>query len=111
VGLEAGKGRLAEAQDSLATIQAQIDENTARLGTFARRQELLTAISVLEGRLQEATFESAPEDEDGEDGGDELPILNAIVAETEDRSRAPFWQTALLGPGRSRKCRKSRKRP
>ncbi len=84
-GLEAAKGKLGEVQDSLATIQAQIDENTARLGTFARRQELLTVISVLEGRLQEAAFEPEPEDGGNED---DLAILNAIVVETEDRVRA-----------------------
>lgn len=81
-GIEAVKSRLAEVQNSLAAIQGEIDENTARLGTFARRQELLTAISVLEGRLQEASFEPPAEDGGNEN---ELVILNAIVAETEDR--------------------------
>jgi hypothetical protein len=81
-GLEAATIRLAEAQDGLAALQHQIDESTARLGTFARRQELLTAISVLEGRLQEAEFEPDHEDEGNED---ELAVLNAIVAETEGR--------------------------
>ena len=81
-GLEAATIRLAEAQDGLATLQDQIDESTARLGTFARRQELLTAISVLEGRLQEAGFEPDQEDEGNEDN---LAVLNEVVAETEGR--------------------------
>ena len=79
-GLEAATIRLAEEQNGLATLQNQIDESTARLGTFARRQELLTAISVLQGRLQEAGFEPGQE---GEGNEDDLAVLNAVVAETE----------------------------
>ena len=81
-GLEAATIRLAGTQGDLATLQDQIDESTARLGTFARRQELLTAVSVLEGRLQKAGFEPGQEDEGNED---DLAVLNAVVAETEVR--------------------------
>jgi hypothetical protein len=81
-GLEAATTRLAGVQSALVTLQDQIDESTARLGTFARRQELLTKVAMLEGRLQEAELEPGQEDEGKED---DLPILKAVVAETEDR--------------------------
>jgi len=80
ISLQAAEHALIEAQNAVAAIQDELEETTSRLGTFSRRQELLTAIATLEGRLEEATFEAAPEDEVE---ADELPILNAIVDETD----------------------------
>jgi len=75
--------KLASIQKSVAELQDKIDENTAKLGSFERLQELLMAIAVLEGRLQEASSDPEPNDTDGND--DEVMILNAIVSATDDR--------------------------
>lgn len=73
--------KLKTLQKYVATLQEQIDEKTAKLESFEHRQELVTAIAILEGRLQEAAFDPEPQD----DGDNELLILSAIVNETEDR--------------------------
>ncbi|AJY71052.1 large ATP-binding protein [Geobacter sulfurreducens] len=78
--------KLTTLDESIVKLQGQIDENTARLGSFERRQELLTAIAVLEGRLLEASFDPEPAEADGDNT--EVVILNAIVAETEERVKS-----------------------
>jgi len=70
-------------QKSIDKFQDQIEENTAKLGSFERRQELMMAIAVLDGRLQEAAFVPEPDNDINDDG--DLMILNAIVTETNER--------------------------
>lgn len=77
--------KLTTLKENIGKLQDLIDENTARLGSFERRQELLTAIAVLEGRLLEASFDPEPAEVDGDNN--EVMILNAIVTETEERVR------------------------
>lgn len=76
---------LTKIQESVTAMQVEIDEKTSHLGSFSRQQHLLTSIAVLEGRLQEAAFEPAAENDGKEGSQDELRILNAIVTETENR--------------------------
>lgn len=75
--------KLTTLNESIVKLQGQIDENSAKLGSFERRHELLTAIAVLEGRLLEASFDPEPSEADGDNT--KVVILNAIVAETEER--------------------------
>jgi hypothetical protein len=77
--------RLDELKKTIQSIETEIDKNTKQLGTFDRRQQLRAEISVLEGRLEEARF--IPEQQ-RQDNGHELAILNSIATETENRVKA-----------------------
>jgi uncharacterized Zn finger protein (UPF0148 family) len=76
--------KLKSLQAYIVSIEEKIDENTAKLDSFARRQELMKELAVLEGRLQEANFTNS-EPEGKSDDGNEMLILNAIVTETDAR--------------------------
>jgi transcription elongation factor Elf1 len=73
--------KLTSLQESVTILQDKIDDYTGKLGAFDQRQALITAIAVLEGRLEEANFDPDPDD----DCKDEMEILNATVVETENR--------------------------
>lgn len=79
------------AEDSLGILQAELESIqtktealTLMLGSFEPRKLLFKEIAVLEGRLEEASFDS------GTDVvvDDEAVVLKAIVMETESRSKA-----------------------
>lgn len=79
------------AYESLVTLQADLEDIqtksealTMQLGSFEARKLLANEIAVLEGRLEEASFDP------GTDGvaDDEAVVLKAIVTETESRSKA-----------------------
>lgn len=70
---------LSALETTFAALQQQIDQNTTKLESFHDRQQLVTEVAVLDGRLQEAGFDSEPDVE----SNDQLTILNAIEAETE----------------------------
>ena len=70
----------------LASLQTQIDGQTARLGSFEQQQALALEIAVLEGRVAEAAY--LPPSTDPETGTDDLKTLDATVAETDERVKA-----------------------
>lgn len=79
------------AEDSLGILQAELESIqtktetlTLMLGSFEPRKLLFKEIAVLEGRLEEASFDS---DADVV-VDDEAVVLKAIVVETESRSKA-----------------------
>jgi hypothetical protein len=67
----------------LQRIQANNAALLAQLGSFDARRNLVNAIAVLEGRLEEAQFEPVSVDH----SDDETVVLKAIVGETESRSK------------------------
>ena len=75
---------LVDLQAELENIQSRTEALTLMLGSFEPRKLLVNEIAVLEGRLEEASFDS------GADVvvDDEAVVLKAIVTETELRSKA-----------------------
>lgn len=71
-------------QADLESIKTKSEALTLLLGSFDARKLLANEIAVLEGRLEEASFD--PGNDDLTD--DEAVVLKAIVAETETRSKA-----------------------
>lgn len=81
-----------EAESSLAALQAKADLLQSRLeaaskelSSAVRRQEIATAVAVLEGRLEEASIAPVAQ---ADDRTVELKILSAVVTETEVRVKA-----------------------
>jgi hypothetical protein len=72
-------------QADLETIQTKSEALTKQLGSFEARRLLSNEIAMLEGRLEEANFDSGT-DEVADDG--EPAVLKAIVGETEARLKA-----------------------
>lgn len=75
---------LATLQTDLESIQTKTEALTLQLGSFEARKLLSNEIAVLEGRLEEASFDPGTDDV----GDDEAIVLKAIVTETESRSKA-----------------------
>lgn len=71
-------------QTELESIQTKTQALTEQLGSFESRRLLSNEIAILEGRLEEASFDS------GTDVvvDDEAVVLKAIVTETDLRSKA-----------------------
>lgn len=69
-------------QADLETVQTKSEALTKQLGSFEARRLLSNEIAMLEGRLEEANFDSGTDDvaDDGEPA-----VLKAIVGETEAR--------------------------
>lgn len=89
--LEKAESNRKLAEENLATLQADLESIQIKtkglmlkLGSFEVRKLLLNEIAVLEGRLEEASFD--PGTDEGEN--DEAVVLKAIVTETESRSKA-----------------------
>jgi DNA-directed RNA polymerase subunit M/transcription elongation factor TFIIS len=74
------------AKTLLASLQNQIDEQAARLGSFEQQQALALEIAVLGGRVAEAAY--VPPSTDRETGSDDLKTLDATIAETNERVKA-----------------------
>ncbi len=75
----------AEIRAGSARIQVEIDEETARLGSFDRQQELGREIAVLEGRIAEAGHTVAIGGSEG--APEEIKLLQSIVDATDSRVR------------------------
>jgi transcription elongation factor Elf1 len=71
-------------QERAEVLQSEIELASEELGSLVRRQEVATAVAVLEGRLEEATVVPTGS---ADDRTAELAILGAAVKETEDRVR------------------------
>ncbi|AHJ76777.1 coiled-coil domain-containing protein [Kosakonia sacchari] len=69
-------------RDKIQEIRLRIEVNTQNIVSYAKRQELVTMVAVLEGRLEEASLAKDPPD-DGH--STEIKILTAVVNETEIR--------------------------
>lgn len=81
-----------EAESELAALQAKADQLQSRLeaaskelSSSVRRQEVATAVAVLEGRLEEASIAPVTQ---ADDRTGELKILSGVVTETEARVKA-----------------------
>ncbi|WP_438025750.1 large ATP-binding protein [Sorangium sp. So ce233] len=73
-----------ELQARIGVLESKIDDLSGRLATFGIRQRLDVEVSVLEARLQEASFDPEPE---AADIGDAV-VLKAAVEETEKRVKS-----------------------
>lgn len=69
-------------KEEIQEIQLRIETATQKLASHVKRHELVTAVAVLEGRLEEASLVHNPPDEDR---SSEIKILTAVVTETEAR--------------------------
>ncbi|WP_025804991.1 hypothetical protein [Pseudomonas chlororaphis] len=69
-------------KEKIQDIQQRIEAATLNLASHIKRQELVIAVAVLEGRLEEASLIQAPPDDDRTR---EIKILTAIATETEGR--------------------------
>lgn len=76
---------LLDLQGRAEVLQIEIEAASEKLGSLVRRQEVATAVAVLEGRLEEAAVTPTAQ---AEDRSAEVAILNAVVTETENRVRA-----------------------
>ena len=68
----------------ISILESKIRELSQKLATFGSRQQLDMEVAVLEGRLQEASFNPEPEAADAS----EAAILKATVEETEKLVKA-----------------------
>ncbi len=71
-------------QTDLETIQIKSEALTMQLGSFEARKLLSNEIAILEGRLEEASFDPGTDDI----ADDDAVVLKAIVGETDARSKA-----------------------
>lgn len=69
-------------REQIRELQQRIEAATLHLASHVKRQELVTAVAVLEGRLEEASLIQSPPDDDR---SSEIKILTAVAAETEAR--------------------------
>jgi transcription elongation factor Elf1 len=68
----------------ISRLESKINELSQKLATFGSRQQLDMEVAVLEGRLQEASFNPEPEAVDTS----EAAVLKATVEETDKRVKA-----------------------
>ncbi|QBP77636.1 large ATP-binding protein [Herbaspirillum huttiense] len=73
-------------RDELSAIRARIQEKSALLGKFAKRNELVLEVAVLRGRLQEVSSEEIEDEEDNID--ETIAVLTAAEKETDERVKA-----------------------
>ena len=66
----------------IVDLQQRIEMTTLDLASHVKRHDLITAVAVLEGRLEEASLIQNPLDDDR---SSEIKILGAIASETEKR--------------------------
>lgn len=76
------EANLRSQKGKIQDIQQRIEANTQKLASHVKRQQLVTAVAVLEGRLEEASLVQYPLDDDR---SSEIKILTAVVTETEAR--------------------------
>ena len=82
---EEAESELAALQAKADLLQSRLEAASKELNSAVRRQDVATAVAVLEGRLEEASI--APETQ-ADDRTGELTILSAAVTETEARVKA-----------------------
>ncbi|KWC42409.1 large ATP-binding protein [Burkholderia ubonensis] len=72
-------------REQIRELRQRIETATQYLASNIKRQELVTAVAVLEGRLEEASLIQSPTDDDR---SSEIEILTAVANETEARVKA-----------------------
>lgn len=80
-----GESEFAALQAKANLLQSRLEMASKELGSAVRRQEVATAVAVLEGRLEEASMAPVTQ---ADDRTGELKILSAVVTETEARVKA-----------------------
>jgi hypothetical protein len=89
--LQACDSLLKSIREKIADVDARAEHLTRKLVDLEPRRQIQTDIAVLEARLAEVSFDPEPENLVADE---EVEILKAVVAETEERVKAV--QTELL---------------
>lgn len=79
------ESELAALQSKSDFLQSRLEAASKELTSSVRRQEVATAVAVLEGRLEEVSIAPVTQ---ADDRTGELKILSAVVTETEARAKA-----------------------
>lgn len=82
---EEAESEFAALQGKADLLQSRLEGASKELSSAVRRQEVATAVAVLEGRQEEASIAPVTQ---ADDRTSELKILSAVVTETEARVKA-----------------------